>query len=721
VFAELARPNGRGGLAKSYWLREVLLPCVLGMAAALAILGYGGLDPTNIGWNANGDAATHYLGWWFFRSSAWHFPLGASPDYGLELGSSIFYSDSIPLLAFLFKPFAAWLPTPFQYFGIWVALSLTLQAFFTWRLLGSCEATRSLWLRAAAVGLFLFSPPLLIRIGGHSALAGHWLILAALSFYFTPSRWVRRIAWPTLVLAASLVHSYLFVMVLALWFADLLRRLAQRDWQGLPLDVVLVPAAGALGLWQAGFFLVRVGSNRGYGSFGMNLLAPLNPDLYSSILPPVAPPLLGFHEGYNFAGLGYVLLVPALLLVIALRRRGLWQGAQRHWPLALVLLVLALFAVTHHVGLGMRGFELPLPDPVVRLASMLRSSGRMYWPVHYALLLFLVVVIARGLGSRVAAMLLMLATAVQVFDTSRGWWSHLHTHFAGTRSTLWPSPLRAPFWQVAGQEYRVLRRVPALNSAPDYAAFAYLAASHHMATNSAYLARVDGVALEAAEQQLSQALQSGNFEPDTLYVLDTAHATAAAETLNPAADLLARVDGYLVLAPGWRQREHSPSVTPAPLELRDIEPGLKLGREAFFGVDGNGVAYLGDGWSQPEAWGVWSEGRSAELTVPVDTRAQGQLRLALQLGAFVGSGSEQHVSCSLNGAQVAAWQFLAGEEPTWHEVLVPAAALEVARTSQHLTVRFQIESPASPRALGLNEDTRELGLALHRLRLFVGQ
>jgi hypothetical protein len=161
----------------------VVLPCLLGAAAALAILGPSGLDPANIGWNASGDAATHYLGWWFFRNSAWHFPLGASPDYGLELGSAVFYSDSIPLLAFLFKPFAAWLPTPFQYFGLWVLLSLSLQALFTWRLLGACSATRPLALRASAVGLFLFSPPLLIRIGGHISVEGHWMLLDSLLLF----------------------------------------------------------------------------------------------------------------------------------------------------------------------------------------------------------------------------------------------------------------------------------------------------------------------------------------------------------------------------------------------------------------------------------------------------------------------------------------------------------------------------------------------------------
>ena len=92
-----------------------LLPILLGTLAFLLVIGPRVLDPTNIAWLGEGDAATHYMGWAFFRSSPWTFPLGMNPSYGLELGNGIIFSDSNPLLAFVFKPFNAWLPETFQY------------------------------------------------------------------------------------------------------------------------------------------------------------------------------------------------------------------------------------------------------------------------------------------------------------------------------------------------------------------------------------------------------------------------------------------------------------------------------------------------------------------------------------------------------------------------------------------------------------------------------
>ena len=110
-------------------------PVLLGMAATWILVGWAPLRVTNIAWLAKGDAAQHYVGWVFFRNSPWQWPLGRSPDFGLEASSSVFYADSIPLLALPFKAIAAALPVPFQYFGLWYALCLVLQATLAWHLL----------------------------------------------------------------------------------------------------------------------------------------------------------------------------------------------------------------------------------------------------------------------------------------------------------------------------------------------------------------------------------------------------------------------------------------------------------------------------------------------------------------------------------------------------------------------------------------------------------
>ena len=158
---------------------------LLAIGAFFGVVGPLVLNPQNIAWLGGGfDPTQHYLGWAFFRNSTWSFPLGLNPDFGMDISSSIVYSDSIPLLAFIFKPFALLLPNSFQYFGIWLLLCFILQGYFAWRLVALLKISPIASLAASL--LFIFSPPLFWRIGLHAALVGHWLILAALYLNFRP-------------------------------------------------------------------------------------------------------------------------------------------------------------------------------------------------------------------------------------------------------------------------------------------------------------------------------------------------------------------------------------------------------------------------------------------------------------------------------------------------------------------------------------------------------
>jgi hypothetical protein len=60
-------------------------PALLAAAGGLAFIvlqaGWSFLDPTRVGWTLHRDWATGQLGWSFFRSAPWGFPLGASPAY----------------------------------------------------------------------------------------------------------------------------------------------------------------------------------------------------------------------------------------------------------------------------------------------------------------------------------------------------------------------------------------------------------------------------------------------------------------------------------------------------------------------------------------------------------------------------------------------------------------------------------------------------------------
>lgn len=525
---------------------QALLAAAAGALAFLVVVGARVLDASNIAWLAEGDSATHYLGWQFFRSAPWAFPPGANPGYGLELASSIVYSDSIPGLALAFKPLDALLPGTFQYFGAWLLACFILQAVLGWKLM--TLASERAAVRLLGAGLIAFSPPFLWRLGVQSALAAHWLVLGALYLNLRPHDGRRLLWWALLLCAAALVHAYLFVMAAALWAADYVARSRR------PMEPLFLGGLALSCLWLCGTFVLAPDAGAlPYGLFRMNLLSPLDPSGWSHVLPDI-PEGPYDYDGFNFLGLGVLLLALAVLPKI---RAG--APPRRRWPLLAVLIALALYALSHKIAIAATDVIIPLPERVVRVLSIFPSSGRFFWPVYYALVVALIGLAARSFGHRAAVGLLSLALVVQVTDTSAAWWPKRDRLQATGKQ--WPSALNAPFWEAAAAKYSKLRWVPAANHSPHWRELAYYAAQHRMGTDAVYLARVDRAQIAASRSRAAQAMRSGELDEDTLYVLDPAYAGAASWEQRRAGDVLVRVDGFTVLAPGWVQ---SSSWMPTP-------------------------------------------------------------------------------------------------------------------------------------------------------------
>jgi len=533
------------------WL-ETLAIGLLATAVYVYIYGAGTLLPTHYAWMLHQDPGQHYLGWQFFRHEAWQWPPGRILAYGYPAGTAIVFTDSIPLLALLLKPFSGLLPAQFQYFGPWMLACYILNGYFGLRLLARFTSHPSLRLLGAC--FFILSPPLLLRGYGHEALMAHWLLLAAIDTCLGRWSWQRWLAWGAI---AALSHPYLLLMVLglmaasgasALWIDKTLRPRAAL-LQGAGIGLALLALMGLAGYFSSSGPLAA----EGYGYYSMNIVSFIDPLLeWSRFIRqrPIHPSYaalgnFGQYEGFLYLGAGMIVLAAMALALHLASPRPL---ARRCWPLVAVALAFWLLALSNVVMLGShRLFTVPLPESLHRALSIFRASGRFGWPAFYLVNLAVLALVLRHLPPRSALVVLAAALALQLADQAD---KYREIRSAYRQRMAWQTPLKSPQWAELAARARTLIIVPPHPGMQTiYLPFAHLAAQHRLATNAAHIARARADGMDAHGSEIAASLtRCAGYDPQTLYIFAQPE---GAEKLPPAwqAQLLT-LDGYRVLPPG---------------------------------------------------------------------------------------------------------------------------------------------------------------------------
>lgn len=624
---------------------STLFILVAALLASLLILGIAPLRVGNINWLfvSNPDPLTHYLGWAFYRQSEWTLPIGLNPSYGLEISSSIVFSDSIPLFAIFFKLFEPLLPETFQYFGIWYLFCIVLQGWFGWKITSLISA--DIWIKTFGLLLAIFSPPMLSRIGLHAALVGHFLILAAFYLIFCPNKKRVNLYWSLLLAAGALVQFYLFAMLFALWIASKLDKVVISKVL-LTRNFILTLIATAFFIifvvWQAGYFAVPTSSANefGFGLYRMNLLSIFNPrnnyadSSWSYLLPALPEPSSlylnsnirlseGSHEGFNFLGLGVIGLIPFAIFGAVKKFSFCKRQVSENLFLFMCLILLWIFALSNNVSIGTLNFHYEIPAQVMPILSIFRCSGRMFWPVFYSIIFIQLVIVVRAYPAKFARLILGVCCLIQLADTSAGWIA-LETRLQQDSKIIPTNLFINPFWDSAAKHYKFIRIEPLVNGQfqPRWEHLAPFAAKNHLSTNAVYLARIDQTKLNNANDAFDTHLSTGELNQQSLYILDDSKVLPALLNLNHQYDLLAKIDNFVVLAPGWKTCASCLQV-PGEFEIKNKILRPKIGKMIVFNDTNPNLKLMlagGHGWQNSSHGGVSINDIAAKIVLPLPDR-----------------------------------------------------------------------------------------------------
>lgn len=392
---------------------------LLPIALFFALFHPATLEIGNVGWlirgSDNGENALGTHAYLHDPHAGWSARTGLlnAPD-----GVPVLFTDSNPLVTLAAKPMASLLPADTQLVGPWLLLCLFLQILFAWLLLRRYAPDAvSLWCGVA----LLAAPPTLMNRYIHANLFAHWLILWALWLFTDPRRSRSLLHLAALLLVTALVHSYLLVMVAAIWASAMIMVCVQATVWGERLRigfgaVITLSAVALVEAWLgAGGRFAVTGT---YGYFAMPLDAlwnPANPG-YGTLLPAIPQREGRGVEGFQYLGLGILLLIP---VAIAAALKCGSDGGLRHlaWLLP-AFAVLTLVAISNFPDFaGSKIARFALPDAFAPGLDLVRASGRLFWPVAYTLV-FVLVRLAFRIPHGRAALVLGGALAIQMADTA---------------------------------------------------------------------------------------------------------------------------------------------------------------------------------------------------------------------------------------------------------------------------------------------------------------
>ena len=598
------RPAGRPvGAVRSTAYRNAfaLAGALAGVAFFLALYGVRVLDVTNADWilNSGADPSQHYLGWQFYRSSELRLPyLGMSYNTVYPYRTSVLYSDSIPLLALLFKPFSALLPATFQYMGLWGLASFALQGLLAqkiaWRISGAEE--RGIAVQAGTVAasvLALLYPVLTIRMFAHTALAGNWLILLGLWLWLCCRGGVVRscLWWGLAGILCVGVHQYYLPMVGICAVGYAAARLMRKDGPAPALLPILSFCGCALAeLFVLGAFSGNFANTDPSGWFtGADPLNLIVPGLYST------------WEVDIFVGWGILLaVVLALAAGAALCLRclaGLRAAVRRRLPwlvsggLIGLLSLLAACSNTFVVG-GVSLGTLPLPEPLYNFWHAFACCGRLAWLAGYLLLAVAGGLLLRfGRGAGLAGLILCIAV--------QGGWragalADRYRTFHTDSLYAWASPLEDDAWQMLAESGRFDHLMFASYDidAPGYWALADYAARNGWSVNGFYLAHLQGELLQRTIQG-----ELNTLETDALYVFLDGNQLRQSQLEGQLH--FYRIDGILVGSVEPLPLEEAPA--PGPVEVDLARCGTDR-TDAQTSITAEGVTIAGGEMISTNAW-----------------------------------------------------------------------------------------------------------------------
>ena len=613
---------------------------IVSFSLTLSFLGLENLHFDNVDWlYSTADVSNAQNGWTFFKNDKWHFPLGKSPNYGLEIGTSIIFSDSIPLFAFFFKIFKNFLTDNFQYFSLWIFACFFLQIYIAYLII--LKLTKNTFFSILSSFIFLIVPILIYGVSFHMSLGGQWIILLAIYLNLIENKKKEIFYWIALLVLSTLIHLYFTAMLFVMFFAFLFQKfLEEKNFINISVNLILSISLVLVFMYIFGYFETPVVStvSRGYGEFKLDLLSIFDPKatgapgpLWSSFLKDISGTT---SEGFNYFGLGNIFIIFFSIIIFcfnSIKKKDFNIFFKRNIKYFIMILIFCLWSLTTNLSYGGNEiFNVQLNDYIFGSLSIFAATGRLFWPAYYLLIIFSIVIIYKNFRINFAFFVLFLSLIIQLVDTSPG----LKYYFAEKKHLTPPLKVENNIFNSIPNDFDKFRTSYLYHNYGNIfgSLSHYLGTSGIKKTDIVLVAGMDRSKAASVRYNFNNLLFEKKLPNDTAYVVDNLGHLKQIKLFLEDLDygFFFRDKMWLVL-PG-KKSKMSPDDFEEISKIQFNE--ININEKYHFSFDKR-EEFLGVGWSHnTNKQGVWSEGDISFILFNLKNDSKEKLKVKLNLNSY---------------------------------------------------------------------------------------
>ena len=661
----------------------------------------------------NYDLISDQLAFKFFINDQWHFPIGKNPNYGIDVGNSIVFSGAVPILSFFIKLIAKFLPSNFQFIGIWFVICFTLQLFFSYLIIK--HFTRENLYSFISSFFFILCPIFLYRIPIHITLVAQWIILLCIYYELANTHLIKKETFYSFIFPLSiLIHFYFLPMLMIIKYSFLLKDYFNYRKIKNNLRIILVPLASLLIVaYISGYFEISAfdAMGLGYGFYSFNLAGFIDPQTANdtfkwSIFFKDIKNTSGQSEGFSYLGFGGIILF-IFFLINFFRNKPSTKHLKL--PIAIIFLICFVLSISNRIYLGNDIIlEYELPKSIYGLLSIIRASGRFIWILYYLIIIFGIISIFQlFINKNNSLIIITCILAIQLIDLSPA----LKNYYKGKAfNKIEINNDNKNFWKTISKDFPIIKTTYYKNSSNIFPSISnQILENDFLKSDVARLGRYDRSKASSNRNRLYFHLNNKKLDENTAYVIDNIHHLRYLKYLYKSENVgFFFVDGVWLMLPNYKDKMSQNDIDKLN-QIKIID--IKENKKHNFSINGLNEP-LGLGWTfSSKGKGIWTEGNEFNILFKFKPETDKAYKMKLNINSIITRPNENLIgSVNINGRINKKFEFK-NLSQSFLEFPLPNVQDEIYK------IDIMIKNPTSPLDLLQSPDSRMLGLLIESLEI----